>query len=238
MSIFDSLMQWNKWKLLEIEEAINKRLHCVKCDIFEIGRLLSEAKKVIGHGNFKKWIEETWGEELPYSTAACYKKIYEEYGFRPDLIKSLPVSFLIHMAHSKFPDKAKNKIVENPKAFKEADLNGTADFFKDFKQGQATEDQFVNHIEEQIQIGAQKLSENHSNRQARRKKRSRIQIFKDKAKGAIQRHKEIKKHFLAVEPVEYSQINLERNMLIESADELLELLNQEETKTEGQAEAV
>ena len=98
-NVYDSLLDWNKLRIVKIEKKIHNQLHNIKTNIMVIGELLSDAKKILSHGKYKPWIEEIFGDELPYSTASCYKKIYEDLRNHPDTVKVLPVSFLIHMNH-------------------------------------------------------------------------------------------------------------------------------------------
>jgi len=59
-----------------------------KRDIYDIGRLLSQAKNTfIAHGQFIPWIKETFGDELPYSTVWNYMKMYETFEGKPEMIQ-------------------------------------------------------------------------------------------------------------------------------------------------------
>lgn len=78
-TVYDRLKPEQKRAILCIQVEIDQRLIDFKVGIFSIGRLLANAKAILPHGQFKPWVQETWGRELPYSTAACFKAVYEKF---------------------------------------------------------------------------------------------------------------------------------------------------------------
>ncbi|MHA2239370.1 MAG: hypothetical protein ACXAB2_13570 [Candidatus Hodarchaeales archaeon] len=87
--VYESLSESDKSRVLEIQTKIEERLLNIKIDIFEIGKLLARAKDILPHGSFRRWVEETWGAELPYSTAACWKAIYSTFKDNPETVRLL-----------------------------------------------------------------------------------------------------------------------------------------------------
>jgi hypothetical protein len=65
-TVFEGLNLATQKKILGIETDINSRLLNIKTDIYMIGKLLSQAKGILPHGTYQRWVEETWEKELPY----------------------------------------------------------------------------------------------------------------------------------------------------------------------------
>ncbi len=86
---------WRPKSVLRIETAIWKKLGGIKKNVYEIGRLLSEAKKIMTHGQYEPWIKDAFGDELPLSTASLYKQIYDRFKDRPDIVLKVPVTYLL-----------------------------------------------------------------------------------------------------------------------------------------------
>lgn len=156
-------------KLTEIEGRIRKALVQIKTNILAIGRMLYQAKKIIGEGNgYHNWIKGTFGNELPISTAGAYYKIYatfcEEYNIEKEFnyFQDFPVWFLIMVTQDKFPREArriifgvtdedfKNKALY---AIKHTDLRLVEDKFRELKEGNIAEDEFLEFVQAQRQKG-------------------------------------------------------------------------------------
>lgn len=142
-------------RLNSIENRIRDKLHSIKADYKEIGKLLYEAKKFLPHKQFQPWIEKTFGNDLSYQSAYTYKKAYEELRDKdPSISKSLPISFLVHMYQKEFPDEVKEIIYSDWKhVLKYGDLNKIVDAYKAYKEKEITLDEFKAQTEAQVEKG-------------------------------------------------------------------------------------
>jgi hypothetical protein len=144
--VIDSLMPINRDRVLKIEKGIHKDILRVKRSIFDIGRLLSAAKKWLPHRKFQAWIEESFGDALPYPTAAAFMSIYNHFQEHPKVIRYIPVSLLLLMKQKEFPEKILKKIEADPEGFtKLIDAAGVEKIKKACKavqQGKISEDDF------------------------------------------------------------------------------------------------
>jgi ParB-like chromosome segregation protein Spo0J len=91
----------------EVIRALGKR---VVGDIIEIGRRLSESKKLCGHGNWSPWLsrEFGWGDD----TALRYMQVAELAKSRNLRNLSLPISGLYLLAAPSTPEEARQEVVE------------------------------------------------------------------------------------------------------------------------------
>lgn len=194
-NVYDSLLDWNKPRIVRIENKIRDQLHNIKTNIMQIGKLLSDAKKILSHGKYKPWIEEIFGDELPYSTAYCYKKIYEELMDHPATVKVLPLTFLIHMTHSSFPDIIKKLINDNPEAFKQSDINKISDAFEAYKRNEIDLDEFKQQTKDQIQKGISIIEKDQIERINRNSKRSDLHCLKNSFRRINNNMQHFRKYF-------------------------------------------
>ena len=65
----------DKNQLPLIVNEINARVLRGKREIYEIGRLLTKAKSLVGHGKFKKWVKDNV-KEFGYQTANNFMNVY------------------------------------------------------------------------------------------------------------------------------------------------------------------
>jgi hypothetical protein len=150
--VFETLKKGDQRRILNIQLDIDKNLNEVKFRFFEIGKLLSQAKGILGHGTFQRWIEETWRGQLPYPTAACYRAIYERFKYQKEKITVLPITLLQQMAQDTFPDEIIKMITDNPEAFK----NNASEIraaYADFKKGEIDLSEFESLANKVIAIG-------------------------------------------------------------------------------------
>jgi hypothetical protein len=89
--VYESLDTDQKRRVLRIEQEIQDRMIDIKVNVYEIGKLLSKAREIVGHGNFQLWVKQTFNGELPYSTAAFFKGVYETFKDRSDVVRLLPI---------------------------------------------------------------------------------------------------------------------------------------------------
>jgi len=98
---------FRKKSLLRIEQDINKRLLNIKRDIFEIGKLLSQASRCfMDWGHYEVWIGETFGHQLSVRSAGYYREVYEAFSHRKDIVEAYPLTYLLHLIHETPPDKS------------------------------------------------------------------------------------------------------------------------------------
>jgi len=110
-SALDSVNGMGQEKLLGISQQIYGKLKGIRRNIYEIGRLLSLAENTfINHGQFLPWIKQTFGAQLPYSTAWLYMKIFEKFKDNPKVIETYPVSVLLCMIQADFPQEVRTQL--------------------------------------------------------------------------------------------------------------------------------
>jgi Protein of unknown function (DUF3102) len=83
-------------------------------DVIEIGKILGEAKRIAGHGNFGPWLkrEFDWTE----MTATRFMNVYEMSKSNNLLDLDLPVSSLYLLAAPSTPQEARDAIIERAEA--------------------------------------------------------------------------------------------------------------------------
>lgn len=171
-AVFGTLDEAGQRKILHIQTDIEERLISIKTNVYEIGKLLHEAKeKVLPHGEFQKWIEETFGDQLPYPTAALYKSIYQMFKGKPQVIRGLPVTFLLQIKQDTFPEEIRKLVLEHPEAFKESEAKEASRLYQDFKDKAINLKDFVRLAKKQIEIGmAVQCGESHARHGTRTKR--------------------------------------------------------------------
>jgi hypothetical protein len=140
-TVYSRLKVEQKLAILHIQAQVEDKLISIKRNIYEIGKLLSEAKAILPHGQFKPWIQETFGRHLPYSSAACYKAIYERFKGAVDhpeffqRLYELPLSFLQTLKQDSFPDTLLAIILENREALAQTEFELMTQAHRDYKDG-------------------------------------------------------------------------------------------------------
>lgn len=155
--VLQALKEGDRKQVLKIQIDIEGHLLNIKTHFFEIGKLLSRAKEILPHGTYQRWIEETFGDQLPYPTAACFKAIYERFKDQPQSVMLLPVTLLQQMAQPSFPDEIIKLINDNAEAFKNADFEEIKEAHGKFKSGEIDLSQFETLAAKQIKIGMEIL---------------------------------------------------------------------------------
>jgi hypothetical protein len=151
--VFDLLDDDYQSRILKIEHQIQAELVTIKTSVYNIGKLLSAAKELVPNGEFQRWITETFGDELPYSTAACYKSIYERFQGCPEFVNRLPMTFLIQSKQETFPEDIIDILKQNTEAAKQVDLNKIIDAYRDFKGKKVSFDEFMKMAKKEIELG-------------------------------------------------------------------------------------
>jgi hypothetical protein len=115
---------WQKTRLDDIVLEVKTRVKICKREIYFIGELLVEAKKIVGHGNFKNWIAETF--EFSYETANNYMNVYNACLGNPFYADSIKASVLYQIAAPSFPKDLREHLFEHEgwelKNFTNADI--------------------------------------------------------------------------------------------------------------------
>lgn len=84
-------------------------------NIIEIGRRLTDAKRIAGHGNWLPWLDREFGWSR--QTADRFIQVFEASGKLPNLSNlELPVSGLYMLAAPSTPPEARDAVIERAKA--------------------------------------------------------------------------------------------------------------------------
>jgi hypothetical protein len=85
-------------------------------DVIEIGRHLTKAKAIVGHGNFGNWIDQEFG--WSDRTALNFMHVYEMTLSNPKHVSDLdlPMSALYLLAAPSTPEEARTEIIERAEA--------------------------------------------------------------------------------------------------------------------------
>ncbi len=117
--------------LASIKEELEARCSGLKLQIFEIGKLLFEVKKILPHGKFKPWINDNF--EFSYKTALNYMKVYTVCMGNPEIVEYFKPSCLYFIAKPDFPCGLREALfegVKGPVDIKKKDLVQLALKFK------------------------------------------------------------------------------------------------------------
>jgi DUF3102 family protein len=106
-----------------IKEELKIRSQGFKFQIYEMGKLLWEAKKILPHGKFIAWINENF--EFCYRTAFNFIKVYRVCMGHPEVVKYFNPSCLYVISKPDFPQDLRAALfngVKGPVDIKEKDL--------------------------------------------------------------------------------------------------------------------
>jgi hypothetical protein len=103
-------------RLAEIAQSIRVRRRRICIDIFETGKELIEAKSIVGHGNWLKWLrsEFNWNDR----TAQDYMLVYERFKDADKEFMSLDLTMrvLTKLASPSTPEAVKDAMIDKAKA--------------------------------------------------------------------------------------------------------------------------
>lgn len=151
--ILEDFTDSEKAKLLTIHTDVTTRLINMKRDAFHIGELLCKAKKILSHGRFIPWIKCFFGNNLPYSTAFLYMRIYEVFQDRPESVNYFPSKCMLILTRKDFPVKVLNYIKKNADKFDNKSLKQVSEVYNLWKKGKIGGSKFLRLAKEQIKIG-------------------------------------------------------------------------------------
>ena len=105
-----------------IRDEIFKKLKGIKVNVYELGKLLTEAKGLVEPRKFQAWIEETFSGDLSYDSANLYRNIYMKFKDNPKVVHELPLTMLMLTMRKDFPKELLEQIEENPEDFKDVSV--------------------------------------------------------------------------------------------------------------------
>lgn len=158
---YQALERSEKAQITKIERGIQASIINIKKDAYQIGKLLDKAKTVLPHGSFQTWVESTFGDDLPYSTANFYKNIYQTFEDRPGVVQHIPTKYLSAFTQKRFPDEALmmiKKYVDKKDSIERWQLDQVREFFDLMKEGTVGGNKFLRQVEQIIKDG-EKLDE-------------------------------------------------------------------------------
>jgi hypothetical protein len=152
-----------KKKILSIEREVTNKIIRIKVNMYGIGKLLTEAKGILPHGNFKDWIQETFANDLPYSTANFYMRVYKNFRGKKDLIKYFPSEMLLMLTQNQFPDTAfkiiTNEVDENPHKLPPNQRKIIKQLYDENKNGGLTENEFAEEVDKVLEFSEEEIED-------------------------------------------------------------------------------
>lgn len=115
-----------------IVDEIRARVGSTKRQAFEIGRLLTKAKAIVGHGKFKDWIKNQ-KFDFGYQTANNFMNVYRYCLENPALVQSIKASVLYRIASPKFPEDLRRHLFKHANALEKITNDEIKDLCGRFK---------------------------------------------------------------------------------------------------------
>jgi hypothetical protein len=158
VSVLEGMAPEEQEILLEYQTRIERGLLkmekgeiLLKVGAFEVGEVLSLAKKRLGHGKYQPWIVESFGKGLSLSKAAHCKQIYEKLADHKDKLKYLPFGYLLQLSQDTYPDTLLEiHLAASEEALAELDTRALTKANKDFKSGVIGQEQYEKLTEEAV----------------------------------------------------------------------------------------
>lgn len=131
--------------LESIKNELQQRSRSFKFQIYEIGKLLYEAKQQLPHGEFKPWVESNF--EHGYRTAHNCMKVYLACMGNPEVVEYFNPSCLYIISKPSFPDDLREALFDNVKGPAEVDKKELIELSMKYKNGEiSTEDEEVQRV--------------------------------------------------------------------------------------------
>jgi len=92
----------NPHQLSLMVDEVKLRVQNIKRELYEIGRILTEAREIIPYGGFKDWIESNF--DFSYQTANNFMNVYQCCLGRPQLVADFKPSLLYILTAPKFQE--------------------------------------------------------------------------------------------------------------------------------------
>ena len=148
--ITEKLSDTDRVKLLEDQTEVQREIFSVKRSVFNIGKILSKAKARLPHGYFIRWIKLSFGDDLPYSTAYLYMKIYEMFKDHKSIIEWVPMKYLVMITSKEFPAEIIRVLKRHKKEIGPAALQQIGDNYHKYKKGELSKSRLIKLSEKQI----------------------------------------------------------------------------------------
>jgi hypothetical protein len=94
-----------------ITDEVKAWVNTGKRSIYEIGRLLTVAKSLVDHGEFKEWIAHNF--DFSYATANNFMNVFKICIGSPEIVLTIKASILYSIAAPGFPEDLRSYILEN-----------------------------------------------------------------------------------------------------------------------------
>jgi hypothetical protein len=120
-----------------IADEIEARIKGTKKEIYKIGELLVQAREIVGHGKFKKWIAKRF-DDLSYQTALHWMRVYNCCLVDPSIMDTMGISVLYQMAAPDFPKVLKEYLFDHRDQLGKIKNKDMRKIVKDFKSGKLT----------------------------------------------------------------------------------------------------
>ncbi len=142
----------NQNQLSLMVDEVNLRVQNIKRELYEIGRVLTEAKIIIGYGGFQDWIESNF--DFSYQTANNFMHVYEHCLRRPQLIEYFKPSLLYILTAPKFQENIRELFFKHATFFKNIGNKVASDIAIEFSNGKYPPDHpkvkaLIKYLEEQ-----------------------------------------------------------------------------------------
>jgi len=152
--VYGSYSYGNPERLSILADEINVRIKITKREIFTIGELLYEAKKIL-QGGFKQWIADNF--DFSYDTAHNFMNVYECCLGHKNLVEKVKSSILYKLSAPSFPEELRDflfsqgslvkmtnrKLEEILKKYKEGGIDSIKDDFEKITEGYRIYDQVM-----------------------------------------------------------------------------------------------
>jgi len=124
----------NVQQLPLIAKEIKLRAISIKRNMFEIGKLLTQAKKLTDHGKFKKWVRKNC--DFSYPTANNLMKVYACCLKKPQLVTTIQTSILYQVASKKFPQDLRKYLFKHGDYLEKISNKQIKNILKQYKAGE------------------------------------------------------------------------------------------------------
>ncbi len=126
------LKEINKEEHLDsITEELQARCKGFKYQIYEMGKLLCETKKILPHGKFQPWINDNF--EFCYRTAVNFMKVYQVCMGHPEVVKYFNPSCVYIICRTGFPPDLRQALFNGAKSHVDIKEKELVELALDFK---------------------------------------------------------------------------------------------------------